>query len=83
MTGCASGSLTKEMIDFRIEPQMRAYREVLGAVLNTNQQAILRVMLSFSAWRTLVHEGELVQSAAVGGGSRHRWRRLRRSIHAV
>ena len=58
-------ALTKEMIELRIEPHMRAYREVLGAALSTNQQAILRVMLSFFTWRTLVREGGLEQSAAV------------------
>jgi AcrR family transcriptional regulator len=58
-------ALTKEMIEFRIEAHMRAYREVLGTALSTNQQAILRVMLSFFTWRTLVREGGLEQSAAV------------------
>jgi AcrR family transcriptional regulator len=58
-------ALTKEMIELRIEPHMRAYREVLGAALSTNQQAMLQLMLSFFTWRTLVRERGLEQGAAV------------------
>jgi AcrR family transcriptional regulator len=58
-------ALTKEMIELRIEPHMRAYRDVLGAALSTNQQAMLRLMLSFFTWRTLVRESGLDQGAAV------------------
>lgn len=58
-------ALTREMIELRIEPPMRACREVLGAALGTNQQAMLRLMLSFSTWRTLVRESGLDQGAAV------------------
>ena len=56
---------TKEMIELRIEPHMRAYREVLGAALSTKQQAMLRLMLSFFTWRTLVRESGLEPGAAV------------------
>ena len=63
-------ALTKEMIGLRFEPHMRAYREVLGAGLNTNQQAMLRLMLSFFTWRTLVRESGLDQNAAATAASR-------------
>jgi len=59
-------ALTKEMIDLRIEPHMRACREVLGAALSLEQRAVLRVMLGFFTWRTLVRESGLEQGAAVG-----------------
>ena len=44
---------------------MRAYREVLGAALGVSQQAMLRLMLSFFTWRTLVRDSGLDQDAAV------------------
>lgn len=58
-------ALTSEMIELRIEPHVRACREVLGAGLSPNQQAMLRLMLSFFTWRTLVHESGLEQGAGV------------------
>lgn len=58
-------ALTREMIELRIEPHMRAYREVLGAALSTSQRAMLRLMLGFFTWRTLVRESGLEQGAAV------------------
>lgn len=58
-------ALTREMIELRIEPHLRACREVLGAGLSPDQQAMLRLMLSFFTWRTLVHESGLEQGAAV------------------
>ncbi len=58
-------ALTKEMIDLRFGPSMRAYREVLGAALGTEQRATLGLMLGFHAWRALVREGGLEQGAAV------------------
>ena len=58
-------ALTREMIELRHEPHMRACREVLGAALSTDQRAMLRVMLSFFTWRTLVRESGLDQGAAV------------------
>jgi AcrR family transcriptional regulator len=58
-------ALTREMIGLRIEPHMRSYHEVLGATLGTNQQAMLRLMLGFFTWRTLVRESGLEQRAAV------------------
>lgn len=58
-------ALTREMIDLRIAPHMRAYHDVLGAGLSPNHQAMLRLMLSFFSWRTLVRDGGLPQAAAV------------------
>lgn len=59
-------ALTKEIVEVRIEPQMRAYREVLGKTLTGKQRAVLRLALSFFTWRTLMREGGLKQGAAVG-----------------
>ena len=59
-------AITKEMIELRMEPHMAACREVLGAALSGRQRAMLRLMLSFFTWRTLVRECRLSQSAAVG-----------------
>lgn len=59
-------ALTKEMCDLRLEPSMRSYREVLGACVNKDSAAMLRLMLSFHSWRTLVREAGLGQEAAVG-----------------
>jgi len=58
-------ALTREIAELRIVPHMRAYHEVLGAGLSSNQQAMLHLMLSFFTWRTLVREGGLNQDAAV------------------
>jgi AcrR family transcriptional regulator len=58
-------ALTREMIELRIEPHLRACREMLGAGPSPNQRAMLRLMLSFFTWRTLVHESGLGQGAAV------------------
>jgi AcrR family transcriptional regulator len=59
-------ALTKEMNDLRFEPHMRTCREVLGAALSPEQRAVLRVMLGFFAWRSLLRESGLEQEAAVG-----------------
>ncbi|MEK6245653.1 MAG: TetR/AcrR family transcriptional regulator [Pseudomonadota bacterium] len=59
-------ALTKEIVEVRIEPQMRAYREVLGKTLTGKQRAVLRLALSFFTWRTLMRESGLKQGAAVG-----------------
>jgi AcrR family transcriptional regulator len=58
--------LTKEIIELRFGPYMAAYQEVLGAKLSIKQRAVLRLAISFFTWRTLVREGGLKQSAAVG-----------------
>ena len=59
-------ALTKEIVEVRIEPHMRAYREVLGKALTAKQRAVLRLALSFFTWRTLMRESGLKQGAAVG-----------------
>ncbi len=58
-------ALTREMIELRFGPYMRAYREVLGAGLGPEQRAVLGLMLGFHAWRALVREAGLEQEAAV------------------
>jgi AcrR family transcriptional regulator len=58
--------LTREMAHLRMGPYMAAYHEVLGATLGSKQRAMLRLALSFYTWRTLVRDGGLKRSAAVG-----------------
>lgn len=70
MAGCVlrdseHHALTREMIALRMEPSMRGYRQVLGAALGKEKAAMLRLMLSFFTWRTLVREAGLGQEAAV------------------
>src|SRR3712207_2105782 len=43
-------ALTREISEMRFGPYMRAYHEVLGAGLGTNQRAMLGLMLGFHAW---------------------------------
>jgi AcrR family transcriptional regulator len=57
--------LTSEIVELRMGPYMAAYREVLGARLNTKPRAVLRLALSFFTWRTLVRDAGLKQAAAV------------------
>jgi AcrR family transcriptional regulator len=56
---------TREISEMRFGPYVRAYREVLGAGLGTNQRAMLGLMLGFQAWRALVRGSGLEQGAAV------------------
>jgi AcrR family transcriptional regulator len=58
-------TLTKEIVELRIGPQMAAYRDVLGAKLSAKQRAILGLALNFFTWRTLVRDGGLKPGAAV------------------
>lgn len=58
--------LTREIAALRFAPYMTACQEVLGAKLSAKQRAVLRLAVSFFTWRTLVREGGLKQSAAVG-----------------
>jgi AcrR family transcriptional regulator len=58
-------ALTREMIELRMGPGTAAFHEVLGAGLNAEQRAMLRLALSFFTWRTLVRESGLKQAAAV------------------
>jgi AcrR family transcriptional regulator len=62
-------ALTREIIELRMEPSMRACRDVLGAALNPQQRAVLKVMLGFHAWRSLVRESGLEQDAAVAAAA--------------
>ena len=58
-------ALTREMIALRREPRMQALREVLGAGLGAEGRAMLRLMLGFHTWRSLVRESGLEMDAAV------------------
>ena len=58
-------ALTKEISEMRFGPYMRAYHEVLGAGLGTNQRAMLGLMLGFHAWRSMVRASGLEQGVAV------------------
>jgi AcrR family transcriptional regulator len=57
-------AMTREIAELRFGPPMIAYRRVLGAGLNTRQQALLAVALGFHAWRNLAHEAQLPPAAA-------------------
>jgi AcrR family transcriptional regulator len=61
-----SHSVVKEVVGLRMGPTIGAYHEILGAKLNARQRAVLNLALSFYAWRSLVPEGRLTQTAAVG-----------------
>ena len=56
---------TREISELRLGPPMAAYGEVLGAELNAEQRALLRLALSFFTWRTLARESGLNQATAV------------------
>jgi AcrR family transcriptional regulator len=58
--------LVREVVGLRMAPTIGAHHETLGAKLNARQRAMLNLALSFYTWRSLVHEGGLTQSAAVG-----------------
>jgi AcrR family transcriptional regulator len=58
--------LTKEITELRFGPYMASYGDVLGARLTAKQRAMLGLAISFFTWRTLVREGGLKQSTAVG-----------------
>lgn len=58
-------ALTREMMELRLGPPMRACHEVLGAGLGPRQRAVLHLMLGFHAWRSLARESGLDQDAAV------------------
>jgi AcrR family transcriptional regulator len=57
--------LTQEVTALRFGPYIAAYHEVLGAKLPAKQRAMVRLALSYFAWRTLVRESGLKQGAAV------------------
>jgi AcrR family transcriptional regulator len=56
--------LTREIIDLRMGPQMRRYRDVLGEGLKARQRAMLQLALSFYTWRTLTRDGDLSRDDA-------------------
>ena len=58
-------TLTREIVELRFGPTVKAWHEVLGAKLSAKQQAMLHLALSFFTWRTLVQDGGLKSSAAV------------------
>jgi AcrR family transcriptional regulator len=58
-------ALTREMIELRQAPVVKAQREVLGAKLNAAQRRLLPLALSFFTWRTLVRESGMRQAEAV------------------
>lgn len=58
-------ALTREMVELRLEPQMRACREVLGAGMDPARRAVLHLMLGFHAWRSLARESGLDPESAV------------------
>jgi AcrR family transcriptional regulator len=58
-------ALTREMIELRQVPVVKAQREVLGAKLNAAQRRLLPLALSFFTWRTLVRESGMRQAEAV------------------
>jgi hypothetical protein len=44
---------------------MRRYQEILGDGLGPRQRAVLRLMLGYPAWRSMVRESGLGQEEAV------------------
>jgi len=63
-------ALTREMVELRLGPPMRACHEILGAGLAPPQRAVLHLMLGFFAWRSLVRESGLDQDSAVEAAAR-------------
>ncbi|HQR24745.1 MAG TPA: helix-turn-helix domain-containing protein [Steroidobacteraceae bacterium] len=59
-------ALTREITELRFGRPMAAYRQVLGAGLAPNQQALLAVALDFHTWRTLAREAQMSPEAAAG-----------------
>lgn len=58
-------ALTREIVEFRMGPWMRAAHEALALGLTPVQRAMLPVAAGFCAWRGLVREAGLPQDAAV------------------
>lgn len=58
-------ALTREIGQLRFAPAMAAWLDVLGAGLNANQRAMLRVALNYFTWRTLVRDAGLTRDAAI------------------
>ncbi len=58
-------ALTREMVELRQAPVMKAQHAVLAAKLNAAQRKLLPLALSFFTWRTLVRENGVRQADAV------------------
>jgi AcrR family transcriptional regulator len=58
--------LTRETAAQSFGPFFAAYEEVLGVELGNKERALLKLALSYPAWRTLVREAGLSPQAAVG-----------------
>lgn len=56
---------TREIVELRLEPVAKDWREVLGDKLSAPQRAVLHLALSFHTWRSLVSESGLTQGGAV------------------
>ncbi|MEO3471924.1 helix-turn-helix domain-containing protein [Roseomonas sp. CAU 1739] len=58
-------ALTREVAELRLGPSMRRWDESLGTGLDPAQHAMLRLMLGFAAWRSLVRDSSLGPQEAV------------------
>ncbi len=58
-------AITRETIELRIAPHIRAFHEVLGERLAPQQQPLLHLAPSFYTWRSLALESGMSQDAAV------------------
>lgn len=64
LAGCVlrdaeSHPLVREIVGLRYAPVFSSYERVLGEGATTKQQAMLRLALDYSCWRTLVRDGAL------------------------
>jgi AcrR family transcriptional regulator len=69
VTGCVlrdaeHHALTREVSDLRFGPAAAGWRQVLGAGLSGEQQALLHLALGFHSWRALVQEARLGTAGA-------------------
>lgn len=58
-------ALTREISTEQFGPSIAAFHQVLGAILDAKQQAMLGLALSFYTWRTLTRDAGLDQNATV------------------
>ncbi len=58
-------ALTREMAELRLGPPMQRWGERLGQGLGPAQRAVLRVMMGYPAWRSLVRDSGLGAAEAV------------------
>lgn len=69
LTGCVlrdaeHHALTREILELRLGPSIRAWSETLGEDLPTAGKAILHLALGFHSWRALAREAGLGDAAA-------------------